>query len=126
RLAVLRHRNDRGCPVRRDRALVRAAHAAGGRMTLTTTITDYFVGIDIGQVSDSTAFGVIERHRAIADLRNLHHALHDDAKQEARDTPTRLDLVHLHRIPLGVTYPVQVNILDDLLQRPELRGARVY
>lgn len=95
-------------------------------MSLTTTRIDYFTGIDIGQVSDSTAIAVIERHRAVADLKNLHEGWHEQAKKEARETPVRLDLVHMHRIPLGVTYPAQVEIIRDLLSRPQLRGSAVY
>lgn len=95
-------------------------------MSLTTTKIDYFTGIDIGQVSDSTAIAVIERHRAVPRAGLLHPDWIEEAKQEARDTPMRLDLVHMHRIPLGVTYPAQVDIIRDLLARPQLRGSAVY
>lgn len=95
-------------------------------MSLTVTKVDYFTGIDIGQVADSTAYAVIERHRAVADLENLHEGWHERAKKEARETPTRLDLVWADRIPLGVPYPAQVEILRDVLLRPQLRGCAVY
>lgn len=87
---------------------------------------DYYVGIDIGQVSDSTALGVIERHRAIVAPHLRHRDLIEAASAEAGKTPVKLDLVHLHRIPLGVTYPAQVDIICDLMRRPVLRGAQVY
>src|SRR5690606_29634936 len=125
-LAVLLDGDDRGGAVRRHRAAVRARLLAGGRMSLTVTKVDYFTGIDIGQVADSTAYAVIERHRAVADLENLHEGWHDRAKKEARETPTRLDLVWADRIPLGVPYPAQVEILRDVLLRPQLRGCAVY
>lgn len=95
-------------------------------MSLTTTKIDYFTGIDIGQVSDSTAYAVIERHRAVPDLANLHEGWHERARKEARETPTRLDLVHADSIPLGVTYPAQVAILREMLLHPRLRGSAVY
>lgn len=85
----------------------------------------FFVGIDIGQVNDSTAIAVVERFRPIVRI-GVPRSMEAEAKREVSDTPARLDLVHLHRIPLGTSYPEQVDAMCDLVQRPELRGEPVY
>jgi hypothetical protein len=87
---------------------------------------DFIAGIDIGQVNDSTAIGVIERIRAVPKLEGLHYALHELAREQAAAVPQRLDLVHLQRIPLGTTYPVQVDTICGLLREPVLRDAPTY
>lgn len=94
-------------------------------MSLVTLERDFIIGIDIGQVNDSTALAVLERFRAVP-RPGVHRSLLEEAKQEAREIPQRLDLVHLHRIPLGTDYPKQIEILQEILTRPELRGMPVY
>lgn len=94
-------------------------------MSLLTEKMDYFVGIDMGQVVDSTAIAVIERRRMVPRER-LHRSVIEEAQAEARKAEHRLDLVHMHRIPLGTSYPQQREIISDLLQRPILRGEPVY
>lgn len=86
---------------------------------------DFFAGIDVGQVNDWTAISVIERIRAVP-RPDVHRTVVEEARQEARATPTRLDLVHLQRIPLGTYYPKQVEIIANLLQQPILSGVTSY
>ncbi len=94
-------------------------------MSLVSFERRFFAGIDVGQVSDSTAIAVIERIRAVP-REKLHHGLVELAKDEAKAIPLKLDLVHMDRIPLGTLYPVQVEIMRELLHRPELRGVQSY
>lgn len=63
----------------------------------------YFVGLDLGQSKDYTALAILERHGA-----------GQEAEFHAR---------HLHRYPLGTSYPSIVANVSELLRRPEL-GAR--
>jgi len=84
------------------------------------------VGIDVGQVNDPTALAVVERLRPVPDLRHLPAALHERAIKEAAETPKRLNLRYLERLPLGVLYPQQVEIIMARLFAPQLRGAHVY
>lgn len=95
-------------------------------MSLVTFDRSMFVGIDVGQVNDSTALAVVERLRPVPDLASLHHAWHERAKEEARQMPVRLNVRHVERLPLGILYPRQVEMIMERLQRPALRGASVY
>lgn len=94
-------------------------------MSLVSFERDFVVGIDIGQVNDSTALSVLERFRPVP-RDHLHRSVIEEARQEAAGTAHKLDLVHLHRIPLGTDYPRQIEILHGLLTTPELRGMAVY
>jgi hypothetical protein len=68
---------------------------------------DYIVGIDIGQVFDPTAACVIRRSMAGGDHRETMRY--------------RLDVVHLERYPLGLSYPAIVARVKALVERPELQ-----
>lgn len=94
-------------------------------MSLITFEKRLFAGIDIGQVNDWTALSVIERVRAVPRT-GLHFGLIDQAEEDAKRTPMRLDLVHLDRIPLGTLYPKQVEIIATLLRQPILSGVTSY
>src|SRR3990167_2576920 len=85
----------------------------------------FFAGVDIGQVQDNTTVGIVERIRPIVRA-GIHHGLVQEAREEAKATPTKLQLRHLERIPLGTPYPEQVELLRDLLQRPQIRGVQTY
>ena len=94
-------------------------------MSLITQKSDFFAGIDVGQVNDHTAMAIIERIRVVP-RPDLHHALVAQAREEATATPLRLDLVHLQRIPLGTLYPKQVDIIANLLRQPVLDGVTSF
>lgn len=85
----------------------------------------FFAGVDIGQVQDNTTVGIVERIRPIVRA-GIHHGLVQEAREEAKATPTKLQLRHLERIPLGTPYPEQVELLRDLLHRPQIRGVQTY
>ena len=69
----------------------------------------YFVGLDLGQVSDFTALAVLERP-----LVSPEETLH-------RGRPT-YSLRHLRRLPLGTPYPTVVQSVVSLLAAPFLSG----
>jgi len=60
--------------------------------------TRYVVGLDLGQVQDSTAFSVL------------------------RSNLSKLEVVHLERLPLGTSYPDVVRRTKSLLATPKLAG----
>jgi hypothetical protein len=69
----------------------------------------YIVGLDLGQSNDPTAVCVLHTY-------------------SEREDPTSLarqffDVRHLQRLPLGLSYPVIVQDVITLLQRPPLAGA---
>ncbi len=59
----------------------------------------FILGLDLGQSHDYTALAILERR--------------DGGAYEIR---------HLHRFPLGTSYPAIVDHVADLLRRPPLRG----
>lgn len=85
----------------------------------------FFAGIDFGQVNDWTPIAVIERIRPVVRV-GIHHGLVPQAKHEVKQIPTKLDLVHLERIPLGTLYPAQARHIAGLLKSPVLDGVQSY
>lgn len=85
----------------------------------------FFAGIDFGQVNDWTPIAIIERIRPVVRV-GIHHGLVSQAKHEVKQIPTRLDLVHLERIPLGTLYPAQARHIAGLLKSPVLDGVTAY
>ncbi|WP_296280289.1 hypothetical protein [Pseudoxanthomonas sp.] len=85
----------------------------------------FFAGIDFGQVNDWTPIAVIERIKPVI-RPNVWPAQVPDARAEVKATPTRLDLVHLERIPLGTLYPAQARHIAGLLKSPVLNGVKSY
>ena len=85
-----------------------------------TEAHDFAVGLDLGQTNDPTAIAVIERIT--------------EGSGEWKITPAKVrteiplvffQLRHLERLPLGMTYPAQVEAVKGMLTRPPLIGARL-
>jgi hypothetical protein len=69
----------------------------------------YFVGFDLGQISDYTAIAVLRRPRVpTGTTRELRRPAYE--------------LPYLERLPLGTSYPEVVQHMLRLLNTPELRG----
>jgi len=85
----------------------------------------FFAGVDIGQVQDNTTVAIVERIRP-RPATGLHHGLLPVAKEEAAAMPTKLQLRHLERLPLGMAYPDQVETLGELLTRPQIRDVQTF
>lgn len=62
-------------------------------------MTRYYVGLDLGQAADYTALSVI------------------DAVPQGEGEPTQLQIVHLHRYPLGMSYPDIITDVQTVLSR---------
>jgi hypothetical protein len=83
--------------------------------------TRWIVGIDLGQSSDPTAVAVLEHTRGVLDSNtpsNRHCGIVDVPQIPAE----RVDVRHLERLALGMTYPSVVQHVKDLLARPPLCG----
>ena len=79
-------------------------------------INDKFVvGVDLGQSMDPTAICVLQ-HRVIS---HLHY------KGHLRQVGETFDVRHLQRLPLGLSYPEQVDAVAQLLARPPLGKAEL-
>ena len=68
----------------------------------------FWVGLDLGRVSEPTALAILERTPA-------------GTPAGRGDGPWRYDVRHLERFPLGTPYPAIVAAVAALVRRPELR-----
>ncbi len=66
-------------------------------------MSDYFVGLDLGQAQDYTAITVLE-------------------KPEKKGEQPEYHVRHLERLPLGTPYPSIVEYVAKLIQTPQLKG----
>lgn len=71
------------------------------------SIPDYFIGVDLGQARDFTAIAVLERHK-LRGVLDEKAALH-------------YQLRHLERLPLGTSYPEQVEAVKGLWDKLRAR-----
>lgn len=71
----------------------------------------YTVGVDLGQTMDPTAICILETKIVPVD---------DWTSLRAVETQALYNCRHLERLPLGITYPAQVQHIAGLLQRPPL------
>jgi hypothetical protein len=88
---------------------------------------EFFVGLDLGQVSDYTAMAIIERTEPspppAPERPPIGAPLPLVASAPALPVPptgARLDVVHLERFPLGTPYPAMVERVAAMMGRPEL------
>jgi hypothetical protein len=83
--------------------------------------TCWVVGVDLGQSSDPTAVAVLEHVTGVMDEgsdRDRHCGLTEHLQTPAE----RVDVRHLERLPLGLSYPIVVQHVRDMLARPPLCG----
>ena len=71
----------------------------------------YTVGVDLGQTTDPTAICIIEKKVVPVD---------DWSSLKPLETQALYVCRHLERLPLGTTYPAQVQHVANLLHRPPL------
>ncbi|QOZ48758.1 hypothetical protein XH89_17675 [Bradyrhizobium sp. CCBAU 53340] len=76
----------------------------------------WFVGVDLGQSTDPTAISVMH-HRVIP----LDDWIKNEKLQIWRQrSSVHFDVRHLERLPLGMSYPQQIQRVVNLLARPPL------
>jgi hypothetical protein len=81
----------------------------------------YSVGLDLGQASDPTAVAIILHERK--DGNGVVHVRQPNGSVvKTRDVANRYDCVHLHRYPLGTTYPAIVQDIKKLMRAAPLCG----
>ena len=76
-------------------------------------ISNYFIGVDLGQRRDHTALAVLERAEVEGEW---------DAVWYRRRREERRSLRHLERVALGTPYPEIVERVRGLAQSPWLAG----
>ncbi|MGY3396504.1 hypothetical protein [Bradyrhizobium sp. 1200_D9_N1_1] len=94
--------------------------ADGWRSIYARPVDRWFVGVDLGQSTDPTAISVMN-----------HRVLPLDGWDMIEKTQTRrqkkvvhFDVRHLERLPLGMSYPQQIQRVVNLLARPPLNALR--
>ncbi len=78
----------------------------------------WVVGIDLGKAQDSTALAVV--HHTVQPLETW--TPNPTAKNWKQDRTQRFDLLHLQRLPLGMSYVAQVAAIREILEREPLRN----
>jgi hypothetical protein len=81
--------------------------------------SSYMLSCDLGQSQDPTAIAVIEKKVGVLDFRSEFDR-HCEIAGPPQKPHERFEVVHLERIPLGTSYPVVVERVAFLLQRPPL------
>ena len=85
----------------------------------------WHVGVDLGQSHDPTAICVLETKTAdIPGMTLPHHVPYWRKKVEEYQKP--FNVVHLERLPLGMSYPEQVLFVASLIAREPLISPDVY
>jgi len=81
----------------------------------------FVVGCDLGQSMDPTAIAVLEKKIAVLDFRNKADR-HCNIIGPPQKPAQRIEVRHLERLPLGMTYPNVVAHVGSLLARAPLCG----
>ncbi|MBR0796116.1 hypothetical protein JQ615_12020 [Bradyrhizobium jicamae] len=82
----------------------------------TRLVDRWYVGVDLGQSTDPTAICVMN-HRVTP----LDRWVRNEETRTARQVRVEhFDVRHLERLPLGMSYPQQIQRVVDLLARPPL------
>jgi hypothetical protein len=85
----------------------------------------WHVGVDLGQSHDPTAICVLETKTAdIPSMTLPYHVPYWRKKVEEYQKP--FNVVHLERLPLGMSYPEQVLFVASLIAREPLKSPDVY
>ena len=91
---------------------------------MNTTVTGYFIGLDLGQAHDHTALAVVRRleDRELWNAYNTPSDLPIGGAPEFRageikSRVTRFEAVHLERLPIGTAYPVVVRHTHTVVTR---------
>lgn len=81
----------------------------------------YIVAVDLGQSSDPTAISILEHEIGVLDSNSAYerHCGIGDKPQVKAD---RINVKHLERLKLGLSYPVMIDYIIDLLGRAPLCG----
>ncbi len=79
-------------------------------------VDKWIMGVDLGQSNDPTAICVLQ-HRVIPEEKWIPNHKNQTSRQERTE---HFDVRHLERLPLGMSYPEQVQRVANVLARPPL------
>jgi hypothetical protein len=83
--------------------------------------TRWVVGVDLGQAADPTAIAVLEHITGVLDF-NTAYERHTGIGDLPQKPAEQVNVRHLDRLPLGLSYPAVVQRVKDVLARPPLNG----
>jgi hypothetical protein len=83
--------------------------------------TRWVVGVDLGQSCDPSALAVVEHTKGVMDA-GTEIERHCGLSADKQTPAERVDVRHLERLPLGLSYPAVVQRVQDLLAEPPLCG----
>jgi hypothetical protein len=89
-------------------------------------MSNFIVGLDLGQAQDYTALTVVERmpQWAMEEVIRKSGNMTQTVTQKV-EKPSHYHIRHLERYELGTLYPTIVAKVKGLLQTPQLRGAKL-
>jgi len=79
----------------------------------------YIVGVDLGQSADPTALAVLHHHREVLDSWTTIKSPGGGGTIR-QDAPDHFDVRYLQRLPLGLSYPAQVEHVAGVVSRRPL------
>jgi hypothetical protein len=94
--------------------------ADGWRSVYARPVDRWFVGVDLGQSTDPTAISVMN-HRVLP-LDRWHMIEKTQTRRQKK--AEHFDVRHLERLPLGMSYPQQIQRVVNLLGRSPLNALR--
>jgi hypothetical protein len=83
--------------------------------------TRYVVGVDLGQSTDPTAVAVLEHVIGVTDT-GSEFDRHCGLTEHLQTKTEQINVRHLKRLPLGLSYPSVVEHVSNTLSRPPLCG----
>src|SRR5262249_36207251 len=116
------HRDHRFRLLERAEAVMDLMTAAPDAPVFLTRKIRYVMGVDLGQSSDPTAISVIEHHTGVLDWRSERdrHCNITNTDTIPQKKEDRFNVLHLERLPLGMSYPDVIERVMMLLARPPL------
>jgi len=81
----------------------------------------FVVGLDLGQSTDPTAIAVLEKKIGVIDS-GSDADRHCGLTAQLQKPASRIEVRHLERLPLGLTYPTIVSRVAELMARAPLCG----
>jgi len=83
----------------------------------------FVVGVDLGQSTDPTAIAILEHVTGVLD-KGSDYDRHCGLTEHLQTKAERVDVRHLERLPLGLSYSAVVQRVSDLLQFDRLKRER--
>lgn len=85
--------------------------------------TEWVIGVDLGQSTDPTAIAVLEHTTGVLDF-NSEFERHTNTGSIPQKSVSRIDVRHLQRLPLGLSYPTIIEAIAEIMARAPLNESQ--